>query len=107
MDGQNGDTQLTPFDPYKSLSLVIDAASTEGGRLGPFCFSNGAAIVNADCSRFKESQLRSSPIKAEAIALDFDISYCSYWISYCPQVELHSYCSGLLDMLNKRDFKKF
>ena len=62
---------------------------------------DGAVIVNANCSRFKESQLRYSPVEAEAIALDFAISCCSYWISYCPQLELYSDCSGLLDRLDK------
>ena len=42
---------------------------------------SGAVIVNANCTRFKESPLRFSPI--EGIALDFVISCCSYWISYC------------------------
>ena len=48
-----------------------------------------------------ESELLFSPVKAEGIALDFAISCCSYWISYCPQVELYSDCSGLLDLLSK------
>ena len=50
----------------------------------------GAVIVNSDCTRLKESQLRFSPVEAKATALDFAISCCSYWISYCPQVELYS-----------------
>ena len=63
--------QLTPFDPNKSLRLVIDAASTEGARFALFQFvdemdpSSGAVIVNANCTRFKESQLHFSPIEAE------------------------------------------
>ena len=61
----------------------------------------GAVIVNDNCSRFKESQLYFSPMEAEAIALDFSISCCSYRIDYCPQVELYSDCYGLLDMLHK------
>ena len=59
---------------------------------------SGAVIVNANCTRFKESELHFSPIEAEGIALDFA---CNYWISYCPQVELYSGCSGLLDLLGK------
>ena len=35
---------------------------------------SGAVIVNANCTRFKESQLRFSPIEAEGIAQDFAIS---------------------------------
>ena len=58
-------------------------------------------IVNANYSRFKESQLCFSPIKVEATALDFSISCCSYRIDYCPHVELYSDCYGLLDMLHK------
>ena len=61
----------------------------------------GASIVSASYTRFKESQLRFSSIEAEAVALDFTISCCSYWISYCPQVELYSDASGLLDLLGK------
>ena len=57
--------------------------------------SSGAVIVNANCTRFKESQLRFTPIEAEGIALDFAISACNYLISPCPHVELYSYCSGL------------
>ena len=59
--------QLTPFDPNKSLRLVIDAASTEGAGFVLFQFvdeinpGSGAVIVNANCTRFKESQLRFSP----------------------------------------------
>ena len=99
--------QLTPFDPKKSLRLVTDAASTEGAGFVFFQWSDelspkeGAVIVNANCTRFKESQLLFSPIEAEAVALDFSISACNYWISYCPQVELYSDCSGLLDLLHK------
>ena len=76
--------QLTPFDPNKSLRLVIDAASTEGAGFALFQFvdemdtSSGAVIVNANCKRFKESQLRFSPIEAEGIALDFTISAFNY-----------------------------
>ena len=96
--------QLTPFDPNKSLRLVIDGASKEGVGFVLFQWvdemnpGDGAVIVNANCSRFKESQLRYCPVEAEAIALDFAISYCSYWISYCPKMELYSDCSGLLDL---------
>ena len=99
--------QLTPFDPKKSLRLVIDAASTEGAGFVLFQWRDeldpkkGAVIVNANCTRFKESQLRFSPIEAEGILLDFGISACNYWISYCPQVELYSDCSDLLDLLHK------
>ena len=55
--------QLTLFDPNKSLRLVIDGARTEGARfvllqlvdeMNP---GDGAVIVNASCTRFKESQL--------------------------------------------------
>ena len=59
--------QLTPFDPNKSLRLVIDAASTEGAGFVLFQFVDeiipvsGAVILNANCTRFKESQLRFSP----------------------------------------------
>ena len=93
--------QLTPFDPKKSLRLVIDAASTQGAGFVLFQWrdemdpSSGAVIVNANCTRFKESQLRFTPIEAEGIALDFAIIACNYLISPCPHVELYSYCSGL------------
>ena len=60
-----------------------------------------AVIVNANCTRFKESQLWFSPIEAERIALDFAISCFSYWISYSPKVELYIDCRGLLDLLGK------
>ena len=35
----------------------------------------------------------------EAVSLDFAISACNYWISYCPSVELYSDCSGLMDVV--------
>ena len=87
--------------------LVIDGAPTEGVVFVLFQWVNemdpseGAVIVNANCSRFKDSQLLFSPIEAEAIALNFAIFFYSYLIDYCPQVELYSDCSGLLNMLNK------
>ena len=56
--------------------------------------SSGAVIVKSNCTRFKESQLHFSPIYAEGITLDFAISACNFFISFCPQVELHSDCSG-------------
>ena len=99
--------RLTPYDPNKSLRLVIDASCTEGCGYVLFQFldemnpGEGSSIVSANCTRFKESQLRFSLIEAEAVALDFAISCCSYWISYCPQVELYSDASGLLDLLGK------
>ena len=62
---------------------------------------SGAVIVNANCTRFKESELHFAPIEAEGIALDFAMSVCNYWISYCPQVELYSDCSGLLELHGK------
>ena len=99
--------QLTPFDPEKTLRLVIDAASTEGAGFVLFQWRDeldprkGAVIINANCTRFKESQLRFSPIEAEGVSLDFAISACNYWISYCPSVELYSDCSGLLVLVNK------
>ena len=76
--------RLTPFDPNKSLRLVIDAASTEGAGFALFQFvdemdpSRGAVIVNANCTRFKESQLHFSLIETEGIALDFAISAFNY-----------------------------
>ena len=54
--------------------------------------------MNTNCTTFKDSQLRFSPVEAEAITLDFAISCCSYWIA---QVKLYSDCSGLLDLLSK------
>ena len=63
--------------------------------------SKGAVIANTNCSRFKESKLRFSPIKVEAISLDFSISCCSYCLDYCPLIELYSDCLGLLDLINK------
>ena len=99
--------KLTLFDEKKTLRLMIDGASTEGVGFVLFQWVNrmdpvkGAGIVNANYSRFKESQLCFSPIKVEATALDFSISCCSYWIEYCPQEELYSNCSGLLNLLNK------
>ena len=93
--------QLTPFDPNKSPRLVI------GSQLCPIPVGGqdesweGAFIVNANCTRLKESQLRFSLVEAKATALDFAISCCSYWISYCPQEELYSGCSGLLDLLSE------
>ena len=62
---------MTSFNPNKSLRLVIDAASTDGAGFVLFQFvdnmdpGSGAVIVNANCTRFKESQLRFSPIEAE------------------------------------------
>ena len=76
--------QLTPFDPNKSLRLVIDGASIKGAGFVLFQYvdeinpGDGTVIVNANCK------------EAEGIALDFAICCCSYWISYCLQVELYS-----------------
>ena len=35
-----------------------------------------AVIMNANCTRFKESQLRFSPVEAKGSALDLAISCC-------------------------------
>ena len=64
--GMLEEIQLTPFDPNKSLRLVIDGASTKGVSFMLFQWAdemnpgNGPVIVNANCSRFEESQLRIS-----------------------------------------------
>ena len=97
----------TPYNKNKTLRLIIDGTSTEGGGFVLFPWgdemdpSNGGVTVNANCSRFRDSQLRFIRIEAEAISLDFSISICSYWLDHCPQIELYTDCSGLLDILNK------
>ena len=58
--------KLTPFHEKKNLKLMIDGASTEGVGFVLFQEVNqmdpleGAMIVNANCSRFKESQFQSN-----------------------------------------------
>ena len=64
-------------------------------------------IINTNSSRLKETQLKSRPIEAESISLNFAVSLCSYWLDHCQQIELHSDCLNLLlktlcDIENKR-----
>ena len=40
-------------------------------------------------------------LRKPASKKDCQIFSCSYWISYCPQVELYSDASGLLDLLGE------
>ena len=42
-----------------------------------------------------------SSMEAEAIALNRAIIACHHWLYYCSEIELISYCKGLLDLLNK------
>ena len=99
--------RLSPYDPEKRLRLVIDGASSIGVGFVLFQYLNdadptkGACIIQANSSLLGESQVGYSPIDAELIGLDFAARCCHYWLWYCPQIELYSDCSGLLDMLKK------
>ena len=99
--------RLSPYDPDKKLRLVIDGASSVGVGFVLFQFlsdeepKKGAVIINANSSLLSESQIGYSPIDAEMISLDFASRACHYWLWCCPQIELYSDCSGLLDMLSK------
>ena len=59
---------LTPYNEEKTLRLIIDGASTDGVGFVLFQWidkmdpSKGAVIMNANCSRLKESQLRFSKL---------------------------------------------
>ena len=103
----NDQIVLTPYDPSKTLRLVVDGVSSQGVRFVLFqCIdkldpSKGAAIINANSSMLKDNQLSYSPIEAECIGLDFAATCCSYWLDSNPSVELYSDCSGMLDLLNK------
>ena len=63
--------------------------------------SKGAAIIKANASMLKESQLSNSPIAAEYVGLDFAATCCTYWLDSNSSDELYSDCSGMLDMLRK------
>ena len=69
--------RLTPYDPNKSLRLVIDTSCTEGCGYVLFQFldemnpGEGASIVSANCTRFKESQLRFSRWSFTQMLRDF------------------------------------
>ena len=62
---------ITPFAERKTLRLIIDRVGVGFVLFNGFMkwILQGAVIVNANCSRFKESQLRFSPIEGEAKAL--------------------------------------
>ena len=99
--------RLSPYDPDKKLRLVIDGTSLVGVGFVLFQFlsdeepGKGAVIINANSSLLSESQIGYSPIDAELISLDFASRACHYWLWCCPQIELYSDCSGMLDMLEK------
>ena len=97
--------RLSPYDPNKPLRLVIDGNSSLGVGFVLFQWldeedeSKGAAIINANSSMLKDSQLSYSPIEAEMIGLEFAAHCCAYWLDSNPAIELYSDCSGMLDML--------
>ena len=99
--------RLTPYDPDKKLRLVIDGASSVGVGFVLFQFvsdkdpKKGAVIINANSSLLGENQIGYSPIDAEMIGLDFTTRACHYWLWACPEIELYSDCSGMLDMMSK------
>ena len=99
--------RLTPYDPEKKLRLIIDGASSVGVGFVLFQYlsdenpEKGAVIINANSSLLGENQLGYSPIDAEMIGLDFAARACHYWLWACPEIELYSDCSGMLDMMNK------
>ena len=99
--------RLSPYNPDKRLRLVIDGASSIGVGFVLFQYlsdedpTKGAWIIQANSSFLGESQVGYSPIAAELIGLDFAARCCHYWLWYCPQIELYSDCSGLLDMMKK------
>ena len=96
-----------PYDETKKLRLVIDGASSVGVGFVLFQFlsdqepAKGAVIINANSSLLGENQVGYSPIDAEMISLDFASRACHYWLWCCPEIELYSDCSGMLDMLQK------
>ena len=89
------------------MRLVIDGASSIGVDFVLFQYlsdqnpAKGAVIINANSSLLGENQVGYSPIDAELLGLDFASRACHYWLWCCPQIELYSDCSGMLDMLNK------
>ena len=99
--------RLSPYDPEKKLRLVIDGASSVGVGFVLFQFlsdaepAKGAVIINANSSMLSENQVGYSPIDAEMISLDFAARACHYWLWCCPEIELYSDCSGMLDMIVK------
>ena len=98
---------LSPYDESKKLRLVIDGASSIGVGFVLFQYlsdqnpEKGAVIICANSSLLGEAQVGYSPIDAELLGLDFAARACHYWLWYCPQIELYSDCSGMLNMLNK------
>ena len=99
--------RLSPYDPTKTLRLVIDGAFLQGVGFVLFQWidemdpSKGAAIINANASMLNDNQLSYSPIEAECIWLDFTATCCTYWLDSNPSIELYSDCSGMLNMLKK------
>jgi len=99
--------RLSPYDPSKTLRLIIDGASSAGVGFVLFQWvddgnpDKGACIIAANSSMLGENQIGYSPIDAELLALDFATKACHYWLWACPMIELYSDCSGLLDMLEK------
>ena len=100
--------RLSLYDETKKLGLVIDGASSITVRFVLFQYlsdynpAKGAVIISANSSLLRESQVGYSPIDEELLGLDFAATACHYWLWYCPQIELYSDCSVMLDMLNKQ-----
>ena len=101
-------TNQIRLSPDNKLRLVIDGASSVGVGFVLFQFlsdeepGKGAVIINANSSLLSESQIGYSPIDAELISIDFASRACHYWLWCCPQIELYSDRSGMLDMLQNR-----
>ena len=91
--------RLSPYDPTKTLRLVIDGASLQGVGFVLFQWidelypSKRAAIINANESMLNDNLLSYSSIKAKRIGLDFAATCCTYWLDSNPSIELYSDCS--------------
>ena len=95
-----------PYDLMKKLKMIIDRAKTVGTGFLLVQHINddepekGVNIINAGSCLLLEDR-DSSPVKAEAIALDKAMAACHHWIYYCNEVELLCDCEGLLGMMDK------
>ena len=60
----------------------------------------GACIISANSTMFPVNR-GISPVDGELMSLVFACRATSYWTSHCPNLQLYSDCSGLLQMLDK------
>ena len=90
--------KLSPYNPEKSLYLIVDGVSKIGTgfcllqRINETDPTKGFLIINAGSSLLPSIKGEFSPVKAEAISLDRVCTSCHHSLYYAQEINLISYC---------------